>query len=165
MVEPASSGRTRSEVWLHSVADGSSTRILMGDAWFDYPRFSPDRQWLAYVSDESGRREVYVRPISGAGERSQLSLDGGTEPHWRADGGEIVFRTPAGAIMAVGVTAGTSFDAGVPRRLFTLPADALWDAVADHSRFLVTGGVSEGQTTPVSVVLGWAAEQGRSGAK
>jgi hypothetical protein len=64
--------------------------------------------------------------------------------------------------MAVEVKTGSAFDVGVPKRMFTLPGDALWDAYPDHSRFLVTRGIGEGQASPLHAVLGWAAEQGRN---
>lgn len=56
------------------------------------PAFSPDGRWVAYVSDETGRREVYVRPFTGASGRVQISADGGTEPCWSPDGRLIFYR-------------------------------------------------------------------------
>jgi serine/threonine-protein kinase len=56
-----------------------------------YGRFSPDGLWIAYVSDESGRPEAYVRPYPGGGNRVQISLGGGRRPIWSADGREIFF--------------------------------------------------------------------------
>jgi serine/threonine-protein kinase len=53
---------------------------------------SPDDRWLAYVSDESGRNEVYVRAFPEGGERWQISVAGGTEPRWRRDGLELFYR-------------------------------------------------------------------------
>jgi Tol biopolymer transport system component/tRNA A-37 threonylcarbamoyl transferase component Bud32 len=58
------------------------------------PRFSPDGRWVAYVSDESGRFEVFLRPVNGDGGRIQISNQGGTSPVWRRDGREIYFVSP-----------------------------------------------------------------------
>ncbi len=53
---------------------------------------SPDGRWLVYVSDQSGRREVYLQPFPAGGERVQVSTRGGTEPRWSRDGYELYFR-------------------------------------------------------------------------
>jgi Tol biopolymer transport system component len=82
-------------------------------------RFSPDMRWVAYVSDESGSNEIYVRSFSqGSGESSatggkwQVSVGGGTGPRWRRDGKELYYRTPNGKVMAVAVAADTVFQVG-----------------------------------------------------
>jgi serine/threonine-protein kinase len=72
------------------------------------PTFSPDGRWVAYSSDESGRDEVYVRPFPGPGGRIQVSTDGGTEPAWSPDGGELFYRS-ADRIDAVSVQTGDVF--------------------------------------------------------
>ncbi|HEX9691972.1 MAG TPA: protein kinase [Gemmatimonadales bacterium] len=74
--------------------DGSGTaeRITESRSGEMYPDLSPDGRWLAYVSDESGRREVYVRPFPAGGGRTQVSVDGGSEPVWSPDGREILYR-------------------------------------------------------------------------
>ncbi len=154
--------RDRSEIWLHSFEDGRSTPLVQGDASYESPRFSPDGAWLAYVSNESGRDEVHVRPVSTSGGRTQISVDGGDQPRWRADGAEIVFRSSTGNIMAVDVNPKSPSDAGVPKRLFTLPADAVWDAFSDHQRFLVARPADDDQTTPLKIILGWSADRSRA---
>jgi serine/threonine protein kinase len=109
----------------------------------DRARFSPDAQWIAYTSDESGRAEVYVQSTSGGGGKWQVSTTGGIEPHWRGDGREI-FYASAGSIWAVDVVAAaSSFKAGVPRRLFdatilTSVTTTAFDVSPDGQRFLVS---------------------------
>ena len=76
--------------------------------------FSPNGRWLAYVSDESGRGEIYVRAFPGPGTRVQLSTDGGDEPVWAKSGQELFYRSESG-MMAVTVDATegeTSFGSG-----------------------------------------------------
>ena len=58
-----------------------------------YPDLSPDGRWLAYVSNQSGRVEVYVQPYPGPGARQQISVDGGTAPAWSRDGRELFYMT------------------------------------------------------------------------
>ena len=67
------------------------------------PRFSPDGRWLAYVSDESGRDEVYVQPFPGPGAKWLVSTDGGREPVWGRDGRELFYRA-GDLMMAVPLT-------------------------------------------------------------
>ena len=64
------------------------------------PRFSPDGRWIVYVSDESGKAEVYVRPFPGSGVRTQVSDSGGGEPVWSHDGRRIFYRASGGIVAA-----------------------------------------------------------------
>jgi serine/threonine-protein kinase len=57
---------------------------------------SPDGKWIAFTSDESGRQEVYVHPMSVEGVKVQVSIDGGSEPVWAANGRELFYRKPTG---------------------------------------------------------------------
>ena len=98
------------------------------------PIISPDGRWLAYVSNESGRFEIYARPFSGPGGKWQISTEGGTEPVWARNGRELFYRN-GDKMMAVDVNqsrdpgpfptgAGSNgavpsaFTAGIPRLLF-----------------------------------------------
>ena len=65
------------------------------------PRLSPDGRWLAYSSDETGRYEVYVRPLSTPGGRVQISAGGGAEPVWAPDGRSIFYRGNAHVMRAI----------------------------------------------------------------
>jgi serine/threonine protein kinase/Tol biopolymer transport system component len=121
--------------------------------------FSPDGKYIAYRSDESGRFEVYVQATPPGRQRIKLSIDGGSNPRWRRDGGEIYFFSPAGALMAVDVTTGDRLTAGVPRELFRSPgrsAPAGFDVRADGQRFLVPR--LDLQDAPITVVLNWWAD-------
>ena len=66
-------------------------------------QISPDGKWIAYISDESGRDEVYVRSFPASGSKWPVSNGGGTYPRWRRDGKELFFVSPGGALMAVPV--------------------------------------------------------------
>jgi hypothetical protein len=81
------------------------------------PQFSRDGRFLAYVSDESGRSEVYVQPYPGPGEKWPISTSGGTDPVWAPDGRQLYYRLGT-QIMAVAIENGTVFRAAPPRRLF-----------------------------------------------
>src|SRR4030095_1165438 len=92
----------------------------------DQGRFSPDGRWVAYVSDQSGGMEVYVRAFAAAfsggsastGGSVRVSRGGGTAPRWRSDGKELFYLAPDGKMMTVEVTAGPEFRGGTPPPLF-----------------------------------------------
>jgi len=81
------------------------------------PSLSPDGHWIAYVSNESGRLEVYVRPFPGPGGRWQVSLDGGTEPVWAANGRELFYRNGT-KMMVAAISLHPTFTVGARRELF-----------------------------------------------
>ncbi len=102
------------------------------------PRLSPDGRWVAYVSNESGRNEVYVRPFPGPGGKWQISTEGGTGIDWSPKGNELFYRTRPSAerMMAVDIQTQPAFRAGKPRLLFLAPkaaASALAGIGADYS--------------------------------
>ncbi len=88
---------TRWDLWLLSLdttrAAPRATPLVASSFNEQAPRISPDGRWLAYISDESGRYEVYVRPFPGPGARVQVSVNGGGEPLWTANGSRIVYRS------------------------------------------------------------------------
>ena len=88
-----------------------------------HPEFSPDGRWMAYVSNESGNREVYVQPYPGPGEKIRISTAGGTEPVWTANGRELLYR-PRTRIrfFPTPIRSLSPFLAGTPRLLFELKA-------------------------------------------
>jgi len=108
------------------------------------PAVSPDGRWFAYVSNESGRNEVYVRQLDdpGAG-RTQVSVDGGGEPRWAHSGREIFIRSPRGEMMVADVSLGASFSARSPRALFNAASMAVdgyhraYDVTRDDQRFVM----------------------------
>jgi serine/threonine protein kinase/Tol biopolymer transport system component len=129
------------------------------------PHFSPDGRWLAYVSDESGRWEVYVQPYPGPGGKWQISTEGGTEPLWNPRGRELFYRS-GDKMMAVDITTQLGFAAGKPRMLFEeqyllSPLTALnYDVSSDGERFLMLKPSEQAQAAPtqINVVLNWFEE-------
>ncbi len=135
-----------------------------------FGQLSPDSHWMAFVSDRSGRREVYVRPFPpGEGEWT-ISIAGGEQPRWRADGKEMFFEAADGKLMAVPVKAvlgaKPSFDAGTPVALFDAHmvhsgggTGFAYDVTRDGNRFLINASVNSGPATapPLTVVTNWSA--------
>ena len=130
---------------LHDPAGGEASAAI-----------SPDGRWVAYVSDESGAGEIYVRPFSGQGAKSRVSLDGGSAPRWSQDGRELLYwaRVPTASLMAVAVTTSPSFRAAQPRELFRQFSTTTWDTTRDPNRFLVELSSRQDGTT-LNIVTNW----------
>ncbi len=125
-------------------------------------RFSPHGRSVAYVSDESGRYEVYVRPFPGPGEKWQISTQGGVEPVWSRDGQELFYRNED-RLMAVDVTMQPAFRAGKPRLLFEGQylgwADwTNYDVSTDGQRFVMIQPGQGPERRHINVVLNWSEE-------
>ena len=98
------------------VKPGEPTPLLRTPFIEVWLAFSPDGRWIAYLSNESGRDEVYVRPFPGPGAKWQISTTGGLMPTWTPNGRELFYRTADSRIMAVTYSVeGDSFRAGRPR--------------------------------------------------
>jgi Tol biopolymer transport system component len=154
------------DIWsLERKTDAEPKPVLATPSNEHSPDVSPDGEWLAYVSDVSGREEVYVRRMGGDEEVWKISTEGGIAPLWRRDGRELFFLDPANRLQAVATTLGSSFSAGAPEVLFVADLDEgggrQYDASPDGQRFLLNRGAVP-STRPIVVVLGWAAEIGRS---
>jgi len=119
------------------------------------PRLSPDGKWLAYISDESTRDEVYVQEYP-SGRRWQISTGGASSPYWSHDGSELFYVSNAANVMAVGVTGGVEPEMGAPEELFSIRSGNLW-GVAPDGRFLVSTPVEDPIDAPLTVVLDWTA--------
>jgi hypothetical protein len=126
--------------------------------------FSPNGRWLVYVSNESGRREVYVQPFPGPSGKSKISTEGGDEPVWSRDGRELFYRS-GDTMLAVAITTQPAFVAGLPRRLFdghyegTGTGTSGYDVSADGRRFLmIQPAEPEQPVTQINVVLNWSEE-------
>ena len=166
--------KTKADLWVQPLAidatpAGAATPFANTEFNEDQGQFSPNVHWVAYVSDESGRSEIYVQPFSattGAGSKTQVSRDGGNQPRWRRDGRELFYLSLDGNLMAVDVTEGPIFKAGMPRSLFralvvrgrreSLLGVLRWDVASDGKRFLID--TVRTSSEPLTVVLNWTTE-------
>jgi Tol biopolymer transport system component len=132
------------------------------------PSLSPDGRWLAYLSTDTGRGEVFVSDFPAAASRHQVSVEGGREPKWSRDGRELAYRF-GGRMFAVPVDTSRGFSAGKPRVLFegrfvigTLDVMGLDYDLAPDGRFLmVKPGPEEQLPRGFRVVLNWVDELAR----
>ena len=134
------------DIWAVKVATGERRSILATEFNEFAPSVSPNGQWLAYVSDASGRNEVYLRAFAEGTWQTRLSTDGGRDPVWRNDGRELFYYQPDGSIMAVQIAPGTAGAprASLPARLFQIDARTYrsFDVAPDGQRFLIDRGVT-----------------------
>src|SRR5262245_493573 len=109
------------QVPAHGVAPKPSVRTLVKTAaGEDNGVISPDGQWLAYQSNESGSWDIYVRPMRDLehGARAIVSTGGGTQPHWSRDGQELFYVSLRNEMMSVPVRRGDAWSSGTPVKLF-----------------------------------------------
>lgn len=157
---------TSGQAWLVSVDDDEeSVAIGSRNGRTADAEFSPNGDYIAFVSNESGFSEVYVVPTPpAAGPQTRVSIDGGRIPRWSKDGTELFFFGPSGAdVYAVDVDTNGAFTAGIPEPLFTLRSFQVASGYAvsnDGQRFLVRadGSAEGGQESAITVVLNWWAE-------
>jgi serine/threonine-protein kinase len=152
-------------------------QILKGNYSFIQPRISPDGQWIAYTSNQSGRNEVYVRPFPDveSGGRSQVSTTGGDSPLWSRDGKELFYHN-ADEIMVASVKTEPTFNPEAPKLLFRgtynfsnisgvsqmNPYPARWDVSPDGRHFVMikppgTASMDDGPRQ-INIVLNWIDE-------
>jgi dipeptidyl aminopeptidase/acylaminoacyl peptidase len=139
---------------------GTAGRTILPSAVMPHLRLSPDGRWLAYVSEQSGTREVYIQAFPGPGARVQVSSGGGTEPVWHPNGRELFYRTAA-TLMAASLA--VSPELSVVRRdsLFTIGLSmptqvANYDVMPDGDRFIAIRPRSTGG--PPLIIVNWTTE-------
>ena len=155
----------RRDIWLMPLQGVRKPEPLVAtDADERDARFSPDGQWLAYVSDETGRDEVFMRPVGARGGRRQLSSDGGTGPTWAPNGRELFFA--AGDHLSVVSLDEHRNPIGRDRVLFAIPklddlqptADApLYDVMPDGEHFVFLLDQSSARPQ-FNIILNWFEE-------
>lgn len=159
------------EIWAVEIGSPDSARVVVQSptsAWG--AAVSPDGRHIAYVSDETGRAEVYIQPFgsSGAGgaggaPRRQVSTEGGAAPVWARNGGELFFRS-GDSIIAVRIAVEPSFMVGRPRTLYQGPAlpptlhTANYDVMADGQFLILRAAEDPTHVTSLSVVLNYFTE-------
>jgi eukaryotic-like serine/threonine-protein kinase len=157
--------RTKEDLWIVSAdGKGKPEPFLVTDNKETDGAFSPDGRAIAYVSDESGTSNVYVRsfPSNGA-HKWQVSTAGGYQPRWRGDGKELFYISPGGQLMSVDITPGIATTPGQPTLLFQTAIfgggasvnNWYWDVTADGQRFLINTVIGGAEPSALNVVLNW----------
>ncbi len=151
------------DIFVLSFDDQTARPFLQTDRAEAGAVFSPDGNFLAYTSDESGREQVYVRRFPGPSGRWQVSTDTGTEPVWSRDGSRLFFRS-GGSLMVADVRLQPEFEASKPRVLFETPFDSAgvlhagYDSGPDGTSFVMIRTEKESTASEIHVVLNWFEE-------
>lgn len=120
-------------------------------------RFSPDGRWITYVSDESGKPEVYAQSFPTLGKKLRISDRGGLAPAWRGDGRELFYTSPDGKLMSTEIRGGATIEAGTPKTLFSMTGAQGFAPTRDGSRFLVVLTDPSADPWPMTLVFNWPA--------
>jgi Tol biopolymer transport system component len=161
------SGVTAGEhaVWAVSLDGSAQPQPLNKGFAVDHPELSPDGRWLAYISNDSGRFEVYLEPFQRKGARVRVSSNGGGQPKWRGDGKELFYLSLDGGLLAVDVRdEAKGLKVGMPTAL--IPSSALnavlsgpdysdYAVSADGQRFLFKSPAGRNERSRLHVLLDW----------
>ncbi|HUS19034.1 MAG TPA: protein kinase [Terriglobales bacterium] len=144
------------DVELLSIADKKITPLVVEPFRQGSARVSPDGKWMVYVSNESGKDEVYLRALHG-GPKTQLSQDGGVSPRWAASGKEVIFISKE-KVLSVALRFSPELEAEKPVLLFN--DSRAWNGyqVMTDGRLLVSRELDSSRQTQINVILNWTKE-------
>ncbi|MEX2117842.1 MAG: hypothetical protein WEB37_13250, partial [Bacteroidota bacterium] len=149
---------TQSDLWIQALDGDKKMRPFVESPYNETDgRFSPDGRWIAYTSDETGKREIYLRPYPGPGTAIKVSTSGGSVPVWRRDGRELFYVNDSNKTMSAEIrSTGSSVAIGVVQELFArTPIMAEYDVFPDGKRFLINRLIEPSETDPVTIVVNW----------
>jgi eukaryotic-like serine/threonine-protein kinase len=144
-----------------SLESPATPSVLLGSPFDEkHLRFSPDGRAAAFLSDDSGRYEVYVAAFPAMTPRLRVSAGGGRAPQWSPAGPELLYLTADGHLVAVPIRTAPALELGKPATLFAVPERGAWGdfaVSADGQRLLSISLDSRGSEQPLTVVLNWSA--------
>ena len=128
------------------------------------PTISPNGKWMSYISNQTGRNEVYVVPFPNTSSAVwPVSSSGGTEPRWSRDGRELYYRDARGNMVSVPINPAASFSFGTPKVLFSAAAYRTYtghhqyDVSPDGKRFVMGVPTTGGEMPALVLVKNWRA--------
>jgi dipeptidyl aminopeptidase/acylaminoacyl peptidase len=145
------------DLWVYAVDEGEARPFVTGEFDEGYARFSPDSSWLSYVSNESGRYELYLtRFPEGKGKWQLTKIGADWILGWNDAGNEIYYVDLDGKLCSVNVELADQVVVDNPECLFEVQLDRSWDATSDGSRFVLGVPDELGADFPITLVLNWA---------
>jgi Tol biopolymer transport system component len=156
---------SRGDIWFVSMEGTHEAKPFLKTPFNEREgKISPDGRWIAYASDESGRDEVYVQALGGAGGKWQISAEGGFAPLWARSGSELFYRN-GDKVLGVSYVGKPEFSPSPPRMLFEGRFDihprheGIYDVSPDGKRFLmVKSAGAESGLSKLNVVVNWFEE-------
>jgi hypothetical protein len=152
---------TRFDIWMLPLGDGAKPWKYLATPFNENgAALSPDGRWASYLSDETGRQEVYVQSFPKPGTRYQVTTGGGLGAGWPRTGGVLLWgeASTLGTITAADVLPGESFKLGPPRVWARLPRDVVsFDVAPNEKRLLVVVPTGKPLPNSVTVVVNWPA--------
>jgi Tol biopolymer transport system component len=161
------SGKTSWDIFLLSLSEDAELTSLIQTPFLErWPQVSPNGRWLAYISNESGIEEVYVRPFPLRGGRWQVSSSGGTKPRWGPDGKELFYLDRENMLTVTRLEPGErSLKVGKIEPLFQGSFARIvgwpYDIAPDGQRFLANVSQEREVFSPITVVVNWTADLGK----
>ncbi|HSE32059.1 MAG TPA: protein kinase [Pyrinomonadaceae bacterium] len=152
---------TNRDIWVLPLDGEQKPYPLLQGAFNEiYAQFSPDGQWVAYLSNETGNDELYVARFDNPRDRTRVSTAGASQPRWAKDGKELFYLAADNGLMAVPVRTGSKLELGQAVFLFKIDANAdnAYDVNAKGDRFLVITTEQTVRSTPFTVILNWTAD-------
>jgi hypothetical protein len=157
---------TSVDIYTVSLEDGAAKPLLDTEFTEGFPAFSPDGRWLAYTSDETGQREVFVRPYPLTTAKYQVSEHGGTKPLWSKKGDELFYRNET-LLWSVPITTEAAFEMGrhqllFDKRFLNIGNRMDYDVSSDGEQFLFVdlneAEANQGPVQQLTVVQNWFEE-------
>ncbi len=164
MVADSAGGGNRTGIWVQPLTgDKKPVPYLTAKYSAALPVFSPDMKWVAYMSNESGKYQVYVAPFGSGSGKWQVSVNGGGNPQWMDGGKKLYFFTPTNRIMSVDVNeSGSSISPGEPHLVFSAHSSETSLLAIDASGSEILAEVPKGKVipSPITLVSNWQKELG-----
>ena len=151
-----SSPETESDIYVLSLRDLSSRRLVGTPGEDTAPAFSKDGHWIAYQSAQSGRIEVWVQRYPSGEDRQQITNGGGNRPIWHPNGRQLIFKKGR-SVMSTTLTFTPALHADVPVELFQMPG-LLYDILPDGRFLMLRPGSPPPPVTELEVVVNWFEE-------
>jgi Tol biopolymer transport system component len=148
----------KSNLWVLQLTGERKPTVIPSSFNIRRGRFSQDTRWLAYVSDESAKDEIYVQTFPAQEGKWQVSAHGGDNPRWRRDGREIFYESLDNNLMSVPVFANVrqGLELGPASVVLNLISRNSYDVTPDGQRFLVSLHPEARPSTSLNVVVNWA---------
>jgi Tol biopolymer transport system component len=159
------SAPTKSGLWILPLADRKPILFVQTAYQQAHAQFSPDTQWVAYTSTESGRAEIGVQSFPAGRAKWRISSNGGDYPRWRKDGRELFYLAPDQTLMSVAVQRSAGLlEFGPPTPLFKIPVatrgaasaiDYPFDVASNGQRILGLNPSGDGEVQSLIVLSNW----------